>query len=92
MRPECAATFAFIVLTAARDAAWQRVERGDVHFEGDLLLRGSKTERSWRQLPLKEHADLRALLTSVMDGLPRYPSQPLLRTLVEHPARPAPGL
>ena len=64
------ATMAFLVLTAARDAEWQRVERAHVDFDSVLTLPGTKTPRSWRQIPLRDHADLAALLRDVLDSLP----------------------
>src|SRR6266851_1717879 len=63
-------TAAFIVLTSARDSEWPSVERVHADFDSVLTLPGTKTRRAWRQVPLREHADLAHLLRQVLDALP----------------------
>src|SRR5215813_2966808 len=70
LSPHRRATVAFIVLTAARDSEWQSMERCHVNFDSVLTLPGTKTRGAWRQIPLREHADLTELLKQVLEALP----------------------
>ncbi len=48
-----AALVAFILATGARFGEATRAQRGDINLvTGDILVRGSKTEKSWRRVPI----------------------------------------
>ncbi len=64
------ATVAFMVYSAPRDSEWRQVERKHVDLDGTLVIPGTKTEGAHREIPLREHGPLRALLDRVLDALP----------------------
>jgi integrase len=64
------ATVAFLVYCAARDSEWQRVERHHVDLDGTLILPGTKTEGAHREIPLRDHGPLRALLDHALEVMP----------------------
>lgn len=64
-------TVRFVIATGARRGEWNRAQPGDV-VSGFVLLRGTKTKKSWRTIPVP------AVYASLLDGiklpLPPWPN------------------